>query len=132
MKKYCMIIVFLALASVRVMGQESTLPTIKFGGYINWTAIYDSRQIVSARESHFLLYPKAEEFNSSGQDINAFNNTQMSIIQTRASASVIGLKFLGAETNGLLEAEFMGNSDTDVNGFRVRFTSCRTVLDSFL
>jgi len=44
---------------------------LNFEGYVNWTAIYDSRQTVSAREGHFLLYPKQEILNSNGKDINA-------------------------------------------------------------
>ncbi|MFH0736501.1 MAG: hypothetical protein V1773_17910 [bacterium] len=94
--------------------------SIKFGGYVNLQAIYDSRQVVAVREGHFLLYPKAVVLNSKGEDINKIDNFQMAAIQTRVSAKVTGGTFLGAKTSGLVEVEFMGNSDADVNGLRIR------------
>lgn len=94
--------------------------SIKLNGYVNWTAVYDSRQTVAAREGHFLLYPKAEVLNTSGEDVNAASSFNMAVIQTRAGMKITGPDFLNSKTSGSLEAEFMGNANTDVNGFRLR------------
>ncbi len=81
---------------------------------------YDSRQTVSAREGHVLLYPKNYNYDKKGKDINAKSSFNMAVIQSRVGLQVKGPEILGAKTSGLLEAEFMGNSEKDVNGLRVR------------
>lgn len=115
---YVLILCFLIEAFPQQEQKEEI--KISFGGYVNGTVIYDSRQVVAARESHFLLYPKPEQLNLDGKDLNAVESLQMAVIQTRLSSKVTGLSFLNAKTSGLVEAEFMGNSDTDVNGLRIR------------
>lgn len=106
----------------QVFSQQENEQTfeINFNGYVHWTAIYDSRQTVAAREGHFFLYPKNKELDANGTDVNAAANFNMLVIQTRAGVSIKGPSFLGAKTNGLIEAEFLGNSDNDVNGMRLR------------
>ncbi|MFO7446325.1 MAG: hypothetical protein R6W90_08160 [Ignavibacteriaceae bacterium] len=118
--KYICLTILLITSVTKPQAVDVNEIKLDFGGYVNWTAIYDSRQTVSAREGHFLLFPKPEILNSLGKDINAVNNFQLAVIQTRVSGKISGMKFLGASTSGLLEAEFMGNADTDVNGFRIR------------
>lgn len=122
MKTLNLIYVLVLCVLIEAFPQQEQNEEIKisFGGYVNWTAIYDSRQVVAARESHFLLYPKPEQLNLDGKDLNDIENLQMAVIQTRLSSKITGLNFLGASTSGLVEAEFMGNADTDVNGFRIR------------
>ncbi len=122
MKIKSLFVLLMLLQWIKIYPQSENQDEInlKFGGYVNWTAIYDSRQIVAAREGHFLLYPKDEQLNNLGKDMNAVNELQMAVIQTRLSSKIEGFKFLGAATSGLIEAEFMGNSDNDVNGFRIR------------
>ncbi|MEW6194081.1 MAG: hypothetical protein AB1521_02875 [Bacteroidota bacterium] len=93
---------------------------IKFGGYVNWTAIYDSRQTVSLREGHFLLFPSNQLLDSFGNDINAKANFNILSIQTRLNGKIEGPTTLGAKTSGMIEAEFFGTSEGDVNGLRLR------------
>lgn len=93
---------------------------IKIGGYVNWTAIYDSRQTVNLREGHFLLYPSAQQLDKYGNDINEKANFNILSIQTRLNGKIEGPSALGAKTSGMIEAEFFGTSEGDVNGFRLR------------
>lgn len=102
------------------LGQEKEGDfSLKFGGYINYSVIYDSRQNVALRENHFMVYPKPEIIKN-GEDINKVSTLQSTSIMTRINMKVTGGKFLGAKTTGFLETEFMGNSETDVNGLRIR------------
>ena len=117
MKK--VIIGFILLSQIVLLMAQDNFK-VEYHGYINWTAIYDSRQTVSAREGHFLLYPKALNADVTGKDLNAVPNLNFSVIQTRVSTKISTPTFLGAKTYGLIEAEFMGNSEADVNGFRLR------------
>lgn len=98
-----------------IFGQEKEEFSIKFGGYANYSLIYDSRQVVALRENHFNIYPKAKVIKN-GEDLNAVDNLQATAILTRVNMKVTGGKFLGAKTLGFLETEFMGNSESDVNG----------------
>lgn len=102
-----------------IFAQNNDEYSIKFGGYVNYSLIYDSRQVVALRENHFTIYPKAKMIKN-GEDLNAIDNLQATAILTRVNMKVTGGKFLGAKTTGFLETEFMGNSENDVNGLRIR------------
>ncbi len=86
---------------------------------------YDSRQTVSVREGHFLLYPKPVLADKDGRDINAVSSFHMLSIQTRLLGRVTGPDAFGAKTSGLIEGEFFGTSDADINGFRLRHAFVR-------
>lgn len=100
--------------------QEATRFGIDFSGFVKTDILYDSRQTVSLREGHFLLYPAPVKKDASGKDINASSNFNMLSIQTRLLGKISGPDALGAKTSGLIEGEFFGTSDADVNGFRLR------------
>lgn len=93
---------------------------VKFGGYVHSLFTYDTRQTVSAREGFILLYPQDEVLDANGKDINKGGVYNMAVIQSRVNAKITGPDVLGAKTNGLLEAEFVGNAESDVNGMRLR------------
>jgi hypothetical protein len=114
--------IFLSSIFFSAMAQKADESSwgIKFSGYVNMTGIYDSRQTVAAREGHFFIYPKPELPDVTGKDLNAVPNYNMAAIQTRLTGKITGPDFLGAKTNGVIESEFMGNSDSDVNGLRIR------------
>ena len=93
---------------------------IKLSGFIKSDFFFDSRQVVSIREGHFLLYPADENLDPNGKDINDKANFNALSIQTRLNAKITGPEALGAKTSGTIEGEFFGTSDADVNGFRLR------------
>ncbi len=93
---------------------------IQFGGYINWSALFDSRQTISLREGHFLLFPSNIMKDINGKDINEKSNFNMLSIQTRLSTKIDGPEVLGAKPTGFIEAEFFGSNESDVNGLRLR------------
>lgn len=124
MKKYSLFVILIlsALISSKAYCQKNDAETVsvKFGGYINWTALYDSRQNVNLREGQFLLYPANQQLDKFGKDINAKSNFNFLSVQTRVNAKVTGPELLGAKTTGFIEAEFFGTSDGDANGLRLR------------
>ncbi|RRG23681.1 hypothetical protein DWB61_04630 [Ancylomarina euxinus] len=93
---------------------------VKFGGYVHSLFSYDTRQTVSAREGHIFLYPTDEVLDTNGKDLNEGGVFNLAAIRTRFNAKITGPDVFGAETSGLLEADFIGNSNTDVNGVRLR------------
>ena len=95
-------------------------PNIKFGGFIKTDVMYDTRQTVSAREGHFLLYPAAESLDKNNEDKNAVPNFNMLSIQTRVNAKIDGIELIGGKVTGFIEAEFFGSTNDVTNGVRMR------------
>jgi hypothetical protein len=104
-------------------GQIETKPPalgISFSGYVKTDIIYDTRQTVNLREGHYLLFPKGEQLDKDGRDVNAASSFHMLSVQTRLLGKITGPDAFGAKTSGLIETEFFGTSDADINGFRLR------------
>lgn len=120
MKKY-FIVVFVICSSTIFYAQDSKPGFgISFSGFVKTDIIFDSRQTVSAREGHFLLYPAQEMFDVNNEDINSKSSFNILSIQSRLTGKITGPDAFGAKTSGQLEGEFFGTADGDVNGFRLR------------
>jgi len=94
--------------------------SISFKGFVKFDAFFDSRQTVTAREGHFLLYPAGESKDANGDDINEKANVNMLAVQTRLTGVFKGPDAFGAKTSGVIEGAFFGHSNADINGFRLR------------
>lgn len=93
---------------------------IKFGGFIKSDYWYDSRRVVAAREDLFLLFPASELADREGNDINAHAGFNYSAITSRLTGIISGPDAFGAKTSGVIEADFSGVTNADINGFRLR------------
>ncbi|MCU0362916.1 MAG: hypothetical protein MUE32_06130 [Bacteroidales bacterium] len=96
---------------------------IKFSGFVKNDIFYDTRQSGASngiREGHFYLYPDNVLNDSEGNDLNANPSFHMLSIQTRLKGDISGPDAFGAKTSGVIEAEFFGTSESDINGFRLR------------
>lgn len=111
---------FFLLIPIATFAQEGSKFGIQFHGFVKNDIFYDSRQTVTARDGHFLLYPTGEYFDENGADINAAPQFNILSIQTRLKGVISGPDALGAKTSGLIEGAFFGNIGTDINGFRLR------------
>ena len=112
----------LALAGPAAAQTEKDPPAfgISFSGFIKTDIFYDSRQTVSIREGHYLLFPKGPLSDLEGGDLNGRASFNILSVQTRLAGKITGPDALGAKTSAYLEAEFFGTSDADLNGFRLR------------
>ena len=111
------VLFFVAVASAQT---EKITPGIAISGFVKTDVMYDSRQTVTFREGHFLLYPSPTLGDKFGTDINAKPRLNMLSIQTRVLGRITGPDAFGAKTSGLIEGEFFGTCDIDVSGFRLR------------
>jgi len=121
MKKKLLLIFVLSacfLWSEAVAQQDSY--GISFSGFVKTDALYDSRQTVNFREGHFLLYPSNVLLDENLVDINDASSFNILSIQTRLHGRITGPTAFGAKTGGVVEAEFFGTSDGDINGLRLR------------
>ena len=113
-------LLFCLLFPLILISQEEKKIGIKFHGFVKTDIFFDSRQTWDARDGHFLLYPKNEDLDFNGADINAVSKFNMLSIQTRLKGIISGPDVWGAKTSGLIEGAFFGNIGTDINGFRLR------------
>lgn len=116
-------LVFIALTVQAQENKEAPKFGISFSGFVKTDIFYDTRQTVSIREGHFLLYPDNIFPDSNLKDINDKSSFNILSIQSRLRGAISGPDALGAKTSGVLEADFFGNAGSgldDVNGFRLR------------
>ncbi len=122
--KLTIVLLILLVFSVAVSAEEEKKPFgITFSGFIKNDIFYDSRQAVTIREGHFLLYPAEFLAAADGQDINAAPSLNFLSIQTRLTGTITAPDAFGARLKGVLEADFFGNENAafvDANGFRLR------------
>jgi hypothetical protein len=124
MKKCLLILLILGylcpLLKAQTTETKPPLFGISFSGYVQTDIFFDSRQTINMREGHFLLYPENKKPDAEGNDINAKAAYNILSIQSRLAGTITGPDALGAKTSGYIEAEFFGNSNPNINTFRLR------------
>lgn len=122
MNRYLIIILSILGADfITVSGQEKDPEYgIQFSGFVKNDFFFDTRQTVSVREGHFLLYPESILPDKNGDDINARSGFNFLSIQSRLTGKISGPDAFGAKTSGIMEGAFFGHTNSDINGFRLR------------
>ncbi len=100
--------------------QEEKKFGIEFSGFVKNDFSFDSRQTVSAREGHFLLWPHRIIKDDNDKDINASPVLSLLAIQSRLSGKITGPDAFGAKTSGLIEVDFFGTTNAAINLLRMR------------
>jgi len=120
MKKTLLIVSLFTTIIIAQSSSEKETFGITFGGFVKTDVMFDSRQNVTIREGHFLLYPENKLFDVNQKDVNAESNFNILSIQTRLTGKITAPDVLGAKTSGILEGAFFGHTNPDINGFRLR------------
>jgi hypothetical protein len=100
--------------------KPATPTVLTWSGFVRADYFYDTRQTVNAREGHLLFVPAAVKRDANGADINASPEVNMLAIQSRLKIGVTGPEFFNMKTSGVIEAEFLGTANGDINGLRLR------------
>ena len=108
------------LIFVNVLHSQDSKFGISFSGFVRTDFTYDTRQVTSLREGNILMYPADESFSKDGIDKNAKGNLNILSIDTRLTGNIKGPDFFDAKTSGIIEGEFFGTSEGDMNGLRLR------------
>jgi hypothetical protein len=115
--------------------QDDDGPQFDLGGFIKSEYLYDSRQVVTARNEDFLLYP-VPDADPDGEDASDVDNLSGFQLFSRLSLGISNLpQALGADVTGYLEADFFGpGTVTDAVGqeniFRLRRAFANMVWDN--
>ncbi len=94
--------------------------SIDISGFVRSDFWIDSRTVVQAREAIFSLYPENIFLDENGKDIYGDPAFNFSAIATRFTSRFKGPDAFGAQVNALVEADFTGVTNADINGFRLR------------
>ncbi|MDF1547010.1 MAG: hypothetical protein P1P88_04265 [Bacteroidales bacterium] len=94
--------------------------TAKFNGFVKSDFFWDTRQTVSAREGHFLLYPQPVFEDADGNDINSKSNFNFLSIQSRIGVDFTGPDVFNAKTSAKIEGDFFAQANDNINLFRLR------------
>jgi hypothetical protein len=93
---------------------------LHFSGFIKNDFWFDTRQVYTSREDLFLFYPLNKSLDAEGKDINSDAVFNFSAMTTRLTANVSIPDVMGAKVNAVIEGDFSGVSNNDINGFRLR------------
>jgi hypothetical protein len=121
----CLIAV-LSLYSNTLFAQDIQKPALQekpqflLTGFVKADAIFDSRQIVEAREGFLLLYPKNRVMDLLGEDLNSKGSFNQYAMTTRLTLKITGPDLLGAKAFALIEGDFTGASNSENNSLRLR------------
>lgn len=115
-------ILFLIILPIFAFAQDENQKKteIKFYGFVKNDFFFDSRQTVSAREGHFLLFPTPYSPDSEGKDINASPEFNFLSIQSRLGVSLSGPQVLGAKSSAVIEGDFFAQANDNINLLRLR------------
>ncbi len=91
-----------------------------FYGFVKSEFFWDTRQTVSAREGHFLLWPSAVTRDNNGDDINAKPNFNFLSVQSRVGVDLKGPEVLNAKTSAKIESDFFAQANDNINLLRLR------------
>lgn len=120
LRKPAFYIILLLLACNFSSSAQKSEWGIRFSGFVNAQAFYDTRQIVEARAGMVSLFPKNVLHDREENDINAKAQFNQAAMTTRIRATITGPNALGAQTLGVIETDFTGSSNADNNGLRLR------------
>ena len=111
----------LILSCITLFSQQSSPEWgIRFSGFVNAQAFFDTRQIVEARAGMVSLFPRKPLYDREGNDINDKAHFNQAAMTTRLRGTIFGPDAIGASTMGVIETDFTGSSNADNNGLRLR------------
>lgn len=121
MKRY-LILALTMFSAIAVSAQEKEESKfgIKLSGFVKNDFFWDSRQTVSAREGHFLLWPSPLVLDNNGNDLNGKSSFNFLAVQSRLSVGLKGPDAFGAKTSGLIEGDFFAQANDNINLLRLR------------
>ncbi len=121
MKNILLLLIVLLIPSL-IFSQEKETEKVKvsINGFVKNDMFWDSRQTISAREGHFLLFPAPVKIDADGNDINKGTNFNFLAIQSRVAVNIKGATALNAKISAKIEGDFFGQLNTNTNLFRLR------------
>lgn len=126
LKNYSIFILLFFISAFSLLAQTQgndvtpEKPKLTLSGFIKADAIFDTRQIVEAREGFLLLYPKNHLYDANGEDLNERGSFSQYAMTSRLSLKISGPDIFGAKASAFIESDFTGASNAENNSLRLR------------
>lgn len=98
---------------------ESKIKSKVFGHAI-WEVFTDSRKSREGRDGELYFYPNPEVLDINGRDVNAVRTFTMLSLSARLGYRVEGFEAFGAKGMSMVEADFYGTNQDNINLLRIR------------
>jgi len=114
-------ILFILPTQTNAQGKDSTDQRgVSIHGFVKSDYWMDSRKVLGSREDLFLFYPLQPRYDSQGTDVLDHMTFNFSAVTSRLRFDIAGPDALNAKVSGVMEADFSGISNADIDGFRLR------------
>jgi len=121
MKKALFLLIVILIPTLSFsQNNDSEKIKVTINGFVKNDMFWDSRQTISAREGHFLLFPAPVKLDIDGNDINEGTNFNFLAIQSRVAVNIKGANVLNAKISAKIEGDFFGQLNSNINLFRLR------------
>lgn len=121
MKKTFISSLIISCIILTVHAQDEPKPfNFSIYGYANYEAVFDTRQVVTAREGTVLLFPANVEKDPDGYDLNAVPGFNLLVLSSRIGTRITGPEVWGAKVNANFELDFLGTRADNYGLTRLR------------
>ncbi|MHC1704426.1 MAG: hypothetical protein AB9846_11000 [Tenuifilaceae bacterium] len=116
MKKIFISTFFIVFSIIQIFANPSDTIKIEkikidFSGFFRFDYWYDSRQVTDAVDGLFLLYPKKQDYDVNGQDLNASPSVNALAMGTRFRTNIKMPDIFNAKSILFVETDFTGISN---------------------
>ena len=94
--------------------------SLKIYGQVRTDIFYNSRDNVQSVDGLFYSYPKDEQLDPNGNDINGSSSSNMYAVYSRMGFDFAGPMLGNAKTSAKIEFDFRGNGNDNLSALRLR------------
>lgn len=94
--------------------------SLKIYGQVRTDIYYNSRDNVQSVDGLFYSYPKDEQLDANGNDINGSSSSNMYAVYSRMGFDFAGPMLGKAKTSAKIEFDFRGNGNDNLSALRLR------------
>lgn len=114
----CAIFLFFKFGMLKA--QQAEKVKVQISGFVSAEAIWDTRQVVAARDGDVLLYPAPKILDANGKDLNKQGSFNFVSIHSRLRAKTTPYELWGGNLTALVEFDFAGTSNDKIATVRMR------------
>ena len=112
MKRFFYLTLLLLFFTTASEAQQIKDFTYKIYGMARTDYFFNSRQNEETVEGIFLMFPKNNDYDPNGHDINAHPESSLYNLHTRLGVDLTGPEIWGAKTSAKIEFDFRGSGST--------------------
>lgn len=120
MKKTSLLLFSIIFCTAIFAQETEKMFNTKISGYVLYEAFFDTYKSFDTRDGEVYLYPRPENLDANGDDLNEVLQFEMLAVQSRIKFTSTGPDVFGAKTLAVIEADFLGIGQNDTRQLRSR------------